>query len=209
MFCDSSCTQTHSSRLAIAAQHLLQQLLRERIELLDADDGHVVRLRLACAARAGRNRPCRCTAARGARGSASAAASSSTSWNRPVISSSTGETAALCRSRLLGVISDQRLAEVALHLPPQHVEVLRRRRRIAHLDVVLGAQLQEALQPGAGVLRPLALRSRAAAASPGRCRAATSTRCDAMNWSMITWAPLAKSPNCASHSTSVSGASSE
>src|SRR2546425_756603 len=28
-----------------------------------------------------------------------------------------------------------------------------------------------------------------------------------MNWSMTTWAPLAKSPNWASHSTSVSGAS--
>ena len=28
---------------------------------------------------------------------------------------------------------------------------------------------------------------------------------DAMNWSMMTCAPLAKSPNCASHRTSASG----
>ena len=28
---------------------------------------------------------------------------------------------------------------------------------------------------------------------------------DAMNWSTMTWAPLAKSPNCASQSTSASG----
>ena len=27
-----------------------------------------------------------------------------------------------------------------------------------------------------------------------------------MNWSMIGWAPFTKSPNCASHSTSVSAA---
>ena len=27
-----------------------------------------------------------------------------------------------------------------------------------------------------------------------------------MNWSMITWAAFTKSPNCASHSTSASGA---
>ena len=30
-----------------------------------------------------------------------------------------------------------------------------------------------------------------------------------MNWSMMIWAPLAKSPNCASHSTSASGLATE
>ena len=30
-----------------------------------------------------------------------------------------------------------------------------------------------------------------------------------MNWSMITWAPLAKSPNCASQITSMSGSTRE
>ena len=31
----------------------------------------------------------------------------------------------------------------------------------------------------------------------------------ATNWSMMTWAPLKKSPNCASHRTSASGYSTE
>ena len=30
-----------------------------------------------------------------------------------------------------------------------------------------------------------------------------------MNWSMMIWAPLAKSPNCASHMTRVSGLTTE
>ena len=50
---------------------------------------------------------------------------------------------------------DQRLAEVALHLPAQGVEVLGRRREVADLDIVLGAQLQIAFDAGRGVLRPL------------------------------------------------------
>ena len=50
---------------------------------------------------------------------------------------------------------DQRLAERAQHLPAQHVEHLRRRRRHADLHVVLGAELQEALEARRGVLRPL------------------------------------------------------
>ena len=32
---------------------------------------------------------------------------------------------------------------------------------------------------------------------------------DEMNWSITTWAPLAKSPNWASHSTSVLGSARE
>ena len=38
---------------------------------------------------------------------------------------------------------------------------------------------------------------------PLRCRHFSSAL--TMNWSMITWAALAKSPNCASHSTRASG----
>src|SRR5207237_6271670 len=49
---------------------------------------------------------------------------------------------------------DQRLAEGLAHLPPQHVEHLRRRRRHAHLHVVLRAQLQEALEARRGMLGP-------------------------------------------------------
>ena len=52
---------------------------------------------------------------------------------------------------------DERLFESALHLPPQHMEVLRGRGQVADLDVVLGAKLEEALQPRGGVLGALAL----------------------------------------------------
>ena len=68
-----------------------------------------------------------------------------TVWNSPLASSSSGDTASLCRSRLFGRHHDQRLAVPAQHLPAQHVEDLRRRRRHAHLHVVLRAELQEAL----------------------------------------------------------------
>ena len=50
---------------------------------------------------------------------------------------------------------DQRLAERAHHLPAQHVEHLRGRGRHADLHVVLGAELQEALEPRRGVFGPL------------------------------------------------------
>ena len=52
---------------------------------------------------------------------------------------------------------DQRLAPAPQRLPAQEVEVLRRGRGLADLDVVLGRELQEALEAGAGVLRPLPL----------------------------------------------------
>ena len=52
---------------------------------------------------------------------------------------------------------DQRLADVALQLAAQDVEVVRRRRAVGDLHVVLGAHLQEALEPRRGMLRPLPL----------------------------------------------------
>src|SRR6056297_3806190 len=52
---------------------------------------------------------------------------------------------------------DQRLAPGAQHLPPKQVEHLRGGRRVRHLHVGLGAQLEEPLEPGRGVLRTLAL----------------------------------------------------
>ena len=57
----------------------------------------------------------------------------------------------------LGGHDDQRGAEGAQHLASQQVEDLRRGGGDTDLDVVLGAQLQVALQAGRGVLRPLAL----------------------------------------------------
>ena len=42
-----------------------------------------------------------------------------------------------------------------MQLAAQHVEVVGGRGRIDHLHIVLGAELQEPLQPGGGMLRPL------------------------------------------------------
>ena len=42
-----------------------------------------------------------------------------------------------------------------MQLPPQDVEIIRRRRAVRHLEIVLGGELQEALQTRQGVLRPL------------------------------------------------------
>ena len=50
----------------------------------------------------------------------------------------------------------QRLAELAVQLAPQHMEIIRRRRAVDDLPIVLGAKLEVALEPGRGMLRPLA-----------------------------------------------------
>ena len=59
--------------------------------------------------------------------------------------------------RALGRHHDQRLAQRVEGLPAQQVEPLRRRRRAGHAQVVLAAQLQEAAQVAARVVRPDAL----------------------------------------------------
>ena len=51
---------------------------------------------------------------------------------------------------------DQRLAPVAQGLPAQQVEILRRVRGLRDLHIVLGGELDKALDAGAGMLRPLA-----------------------------------------------------
>ena len=75
----------------------------------------------------------------------------------PGPSSSSRETTRLWRKQRLRRHQDQRLAELAVQLAAQDVEVVRRRRAVRDLPVVLGAELQEALEAGRGVLRPLAL----------------------------------------------------
>src|ERR1700742_4061568 len=52
---------------------------------------------------------------------------------------------------------DERLAQVAQHLAPEHVKHLGRRRRNAYLHIELRAQLQKPLKPRRRVLGPLAL----------------------------------------------------
>ncbi len=57
----------------------------------------------------------------------------------------------------LGRHDDQRLAPGPQHLAAQQVEELRRRGRLHDLEVVLGGELQEALEAAAAVLRAHAL----------------------------------------------------
>ena len=80
----------------------------------------------------------------------------------------------------------------------EHVEELRGRRQVADLDVVLGGELQEALDARARVLGPLALEAVRQEQHEAREARATCPRPTTMNWSMMTCAPFAKSPNCAS-----------
>jgi hypothetical protein len=65
--------------------------------------------------------------------------------------------AALVAQQRLRRHQDQRLAEVALELAAQDVEVVGRRRAVGDLHVVFGTHLQEALETRGGMLRPLAL----------------------------------------------------
>src|SRR5438552_2664257 len=62
----------------------------------------------------------------------------------------------LVPEQALGSQHDQGLAEVAPDLAAEQVEILRGVGRIGHLDVVLGAQCQEPLEPGTRVFGPLA-----------------------------------------------------
>ena len=115
----------------------------------------------------GRNRPCPSTARRG--GSSSPCCSLiGWSWQQLRIVPQQAVERALARhfgqrrdrplvaQQRLRRHQDQRLAEVALHLAAQDVEVVGRRRAVGDLHVVFGAKLQEALEPRRGVLRPLA-----------------------------------------------------
>ena len=49
----------------------------------------------------------------------------------------------------------ERLDEVAFHLPPQNVKVLRRGGQIADLNIILRASLEKTFEPAAGMFRAL------------------------------------------------------
>src|SRR5207247_4219516 len=57
----------------------------------------------------------------------------------------------------LGLHEHEGTTRSTRRLAPQHVEVLRRRRRIRDYEVALGDELEKALEARAGVLGPLAL----------------------------------------------------
>src|ERR1051326_9136588 len=61
-----------------------------------------------------------------------------------------------CAQQAFRCHNDKRFDEVALHLTPQHMEILSGSGEIADLNVVLGAGLEKALQPRAGVFSALA-----------------------------------------------------
>ena len=150
----------HEFGVLVARQRRRQRLDRERIELLDAHDRDVVDLALAPRMSADRNRPCRCTARRGAILSSGASLSISpmTRWNDVPgpISSSRDATSGAAQQRFRRH-HDQRLAEIAPHLTAQRMEIIGGGGEIADLPIVLAAELQIALEPRRGMLRPLAL----------------------------------------------------
>ena len=63
----------------------------------------------------------------------------------------------LVAEQRLGRHHHQRLAEAAAHLAPQDVEVIGRRGAIGDLEIVLGTELQIALEASRAVLRALSL----------------------------------------------------
>src|SRR5882762_5721023 len=141
-------------RVGIAVERRLVLLAREGIELLDADQGHFAQGLLAALLQqieihlaAAKHDPLHLLGgyivdlADHAREAATAEILER--GHRQLVAQQT-----------LGRHDDERLAERLAHLPPQHVEHLRRRRRHAHLHVVFRAQLQETLEARRGVFRP-------------------------------------------------------
>ena len=160
MFRGSSCTQTTSLQARVARQHAADLLGREGVELLDAGDRHVGGVCPLRRADQVDSRPCRCTGRSRVTwlGASARRGSSSTGWNAPSASSARVE-------------RRQRVAQQALgrhHAPAAAgrgaaASACRRSRwkycaavvRVGDAQVVLGGELQEALEPGAGVLRAL------------------------------------------------------
>src|SRR3546814_11834450 len=66
----------------------------------------------------------------------------------------------LVAQQRLGRHDDQRLAEIAQHLPTQDVEIIGRRRDVADLDIVARAQQKEAFETSRAWFRPPPLTTR-------------------------------------------------
>ena len=150
-------TRRPRSRSGNCASSLAQFGVRERVLLLEAQDRDVGDARSRADARRARSRPCPSRAiTRRIFLSASFSTSPITFWKRPSASSVERRHGFLVPQQALRAHHDQRPPERAQHLPPQQVVDLRRRRRHAHLHVVLGAQLQVALRARRRMLGPLA-----------------------------------------------------
>ena len=155
-------------RLDSGARAALQLVMRQRIELLHPHDRHVRRAAVRCAPFPARSRSCRCTAARLRRSVDRDSDRESPAGSGRGVKSSSGETPAGCRSRLLGVITTSGLRQGRTTCRRRQWKILRRRGGHDDLNVVVGRQSQEPLQPGATSARGPSPRSRAATAAPGR-----------------------------------------
>src|SRR5215470_19515809 len=159
----------HPENLApvrVGGEDRLELLLGKRVELLDAHDGGGVERALA----AGREQVIVDFAAAeekagdGLRvdddarlGSAADRHVVDHGLEGPVGEIREGRHGGLVPQEALRAHDDEGLPEVPVHLPPERVEVLRRRAQVADLHVLLGGQLEKALEPRARVLRTLSL----------------------------------------------------
>jgi hypothetical protein len=133
-------------------------LVRERVQLLDADDGHVGGL-LFLALLQQVVRDLARAADHALDGVAIDIGTVGADDGAELALGELGQRAGgvLRAQQALGREDDQRLAELPHHLPAQQVEDLARRGRLHDLHVVVGRQLHEALQARAAVLGALAL----------------------------------------------------
>ncbi len=164
-----------SSKLGHRLQALDQRLGRERIELLDAHDLDAEVAGLRRALPSARRRACPSTAPAAAcrpRAGGLRSLRMRRKWLSPV-KSATVRHRELVPEQRLGRHHDQRLAEIAQQLAPQDVEIIGRRGAIGDLEIVLGAQLQIALEPRRAMLRPLPFEAVRQQHARGRWRAAT------------------------------------
>ena len=160
MFRGSSCTQTSSSGRWIPGEHRAQLGPGEGVELLQPDDRRAARRPASPPRPAGRSRPCRCRAPAG-RPAPGCSRTDGVVEHRlqacPSARSSSRELACGRRSRLLGVMTTSGRWRVRRAWRRSRWKYCAGVVRVGDPDVALGGELEEALQPGARVLRALAL----------------------------------------------------
>ena len=157
MFCGSSCAQTISSRFGYDAASSAQ-LDRERVELLEPRDRDRRRAGRAPRGRRCRSRPSPSRARAGARARRSTSADRRGPAGTARRRARRGvDDACLSRSSPFGVITTSGRAVGVERLAPQQVEVLGGGRAVRDADVLLRGELEEALEPRARVLGPVAL----------------------------------------------------
>ena len=136
----------------------------------------------------------------------SAVGSSITRWSPPSASSRSGRERARVAQQALRREHDQRPALLDQRLAAQQVEVLRRASRRSRRGCCPRRRASGSAPRGRSSARGPRPRSRAGRSSVSREVSPHFARPETMNWSIVTCAAFTKSPNCASHITSVSGA---